>query len=231
MQKFKGFTRGQGLSQIPSQFFNELLPLIDDVAELKVTLFCMWALQQKEGDYKYLRYAELVENEILMAGLRLLDEDADAVLDQALEKAEARGTLLSAVISVKDDEVCYYVINSERGRVFIDQMRAGQWRPLDKEEIEILPPRPTIYKLYEDNIGLLTPIVKEALINAETEYPIEWIEDAIQQAAERNARSWKYISKVLDNWKQEGRNREAVRGDRQQINGYTTGEYSNIIKS
>lgn len=233
MIEFNGFTKGQGLTQIPAQFFNELLPLIDDVAELKVTLFSMWALQQKEGEYKYLRYDEFVENETLMAGLNCLhdDGDGDAVLDDGLAKAEARGTLLSVVLTVNDDEVCYYVINSERGRIFIDQVTAGEWRPTGKDEIELLPPRPTIYKVYEDNIGLLTPIMKEALSDAEKEYPTEWIEDAIQHAVERNARNWKYIIKVLENWKQEGRNRETVRGDRQQDNGYTSGEWADIIKS
>jgi len=233
MIEFNGFTKGQGLAQIPAQFFNELLPLIDDVAELKITLFSMWALQQKEGEYKYLRYDEYVENETLMAGLVMLDdnEDGDAVLDDALAKAEARGTLLSVVLSVNDDEVCYYVINSERGRTFVDQITAGEWQPTGKDEIELLPPRPTIYKVYEDNIGLLTPIIKEALIDAEKDYPTEWIEEAIQHAVERNARNWKYIIKVLENWKQEGRNRETVRGDRQQDNGYTSGEWADIIKS
>ena len=233
MLEFNGFIKGQGLTQIPAQFFNELLPLIDDVAELKITLFSMWALQQKEGEYKYLRYDEYAENDMLMAGLVVLDEDgdSDAVLDNGLAKAEARGTLLSVIISVNDDEMCYYVINSERGRTFIEQVKAGEWRPTSKDEIEVLPPRPTIYKLYEDNVGLLTPIIKETLINAEQEYPIEWVEEAIQIAVERNARNWKYISKVLEGWKQEGRNRETLRGDRQQDNGYNTGEWADIIKS
>ena len=234
MSKFKGFSNGKSqLTQIPSQFFIELLPLIDDIGELKVTLFCMWALQQKEGDYKYLRYSEFVENTALMAGLNLLDDegDGDAVLDDALARAELRGTILSADITVNNEEVCYYVMNSERGRTFIQQLEAGEWRPIAKEEIAILPPRPSIYKLYEDNIGLLTSIVKDTLDDAQSEYPVEWIEEAIQLAVEREARNWKYISKILDVWKQEGRSRETVRGDSQQADRYTSGEWADIIKS
>lgn len=234
MAKFNGFINGKAeLTQIPSQFFTELLPLIDDVAELKVTLFSMWALQQKEGDYKYLRYAEFVENNILMEGLQQLttDGDVDAVLDDALEKAQKRGTLLSAIANVKDDEICYYVMNSERGRTFIQQVESGEWQPSAKDEIEILPPRPSIFKLYEDNIGLLSPLVKDALVDAQNEYPVEWIEEAIQLAVEREARNWKYISKILDAWKQEGRSRETVRGDSQQADRYTSGEWADIIKS
>lgn len=234
MSKFKGFTNGKSsLTQIPSQFFDEVLPSIDDVAELKVTLFSMWAMQQKEGDYKYLRYDEFVENHTLMAGLEILHEegDGDAILDDALARAELRGTILSTVVTLYDEEICYYVMNSERGQTFIKQLQAGEWRPTTKDEIEILPPRPSIYKLYEDNIGLLSSIIKEALVDAQKEFPVEWIEEAIQIAVEREARNWKYISKILDVWKQEGRSRETVRGDSQQANPYKSGKWADIINS
>lgn len=234
MAKFNGFFNGKAhLTQIPEQFYSELLPLIDDLAELKVTLFCMWALQQKEGEYKYLRYGEFVENKTLMDGLQILHKegDGDAVLDMALEKAVARGTLLSTTISRNDDEVCYYVINSERGRTVIDQLEAGEWRPTATDEVEVLPPRPSIYALYEQNIGIITPKMAEILKDAEREYTFDWIEDAIHYAVKRNARSWSFIGTILENWKQEGRSRETVRGDSQQADGYTTGEWADIIKS
>ena len=152
-----------------------------------------------------------------MAGLQVLDEDGDVdeILDDALVKARARGTLLSTEISIKDEEICYYVINSERGRTFIDQVNTGKWRPNHKGEIDILPARPTLYTLYEQNIGVLTPMIVDSIKDAEKEYPTEWIEEAIQHAVERNARSWKYIVKLLETWKQEGRVREAVREDHQ----------------
>ena len=117
MRKFNGFSNGKPhVTRIPSQFFHELLPLIDDLAELKVTMFCMWAIQQKEGGYKYLRYDELTADESLLAGLTAVDTESDPleILDSALDKAVTRGTLLSAEISLNDEKVCYYVINSER---------------------------------------------------------------------------------------------------------------------
>ena len=49
MQKFNGFPPGKTRTTvIPNQFFSELLPTIDDLVELKLTLYCMWALQQQE---------------------------------------------------------------------------------------------------------------------------------------------------------------------------------------
>ena len=34
---------------IPDVFFTELLPLVDDLAELKLTLHCFWLLNEQEG--------------------------------------------------------------------------------------------------------------------------------------------------------------------------------------
>ena len=142
---FKGFTRGKAQSiVIPAQFFSELLPQIDDAAELKATLFCMYALQQKEGGYRYLRYDEFLADEDLMRGLGVLGESTDPAetLDAALDKATKRGTLLTAAVTLDHRKLCYYVINSERGRVFVDQIESGEWRPVSADEIEVLPGAP-----------------------------------------------------------------------------------------
>lgn len=234
MRKFNGFSNGKPhVTRIPTQFFHELLPLIDDLAELKVTMYCMWAIQQKEGDYKYLRHDELVADSALHKGLKTIDADIDSVelLNDALQKAVTRGTLLSAEISLNDNKVCYYVMNSERGRLLIDQLQAGEWRPVDKDEIEILPPRPTIFALYEENIGVLTPMIVDSLKDAQQEFPVHWIEEAIKIAVEANVRRWKYILKVLEGWKQEGRSRETVQGHIEQHEQYTTGEWADFIES
>ena len=208
---FKGFTRGKAqIIKIPAQFFSELLPQIDDVAELKVTLFCMYALQQKEAGYRYLRYDELLANEDLMSGLGILDESADPadILDAALDRAKRRGTLLAAEITLNHQKTRYYVINSERGRGVFDQLAGGEWVPVSADEIEVLPARPNVYALYEENIGVLTPMIADAIKDAQESYPAGWLEDAIRVAVERNVRHWRYISKVLDRWQQKGRGYE-----------------------
>ena len=48
---------------LPAYFFSELLPLIDDLAELKVTIFSLGALNQKDGDYRFLRFDEFIAAE------------------------------------------------------------------------------------------------------------------------------------------------------------------------
>jgi len=51
---------------IPDFFFTDLLPLIDDLAELKLTLHCFWLLNEQEGRLRYLRGSDLRGDDILL---------------------------------------------------------------------------------------------------------------------------------------------------------------------
>lgn len=64
MKAFSGFPAGkQAVAKVPNTFFAELLPAIDDLAELKVTLYCLWLLNHKQGDLRYTRVAEIAADE------------------------------------------------------------------------------------------------------------------------------------------------------------------------
>ena len=71
--------------------------------------------------------------------------------------------------------------------------------------IQVEIDRPNIFKLYEQNIGLLTPLVADHLRDAADLYPEEWIEAAFREAVQHNIRKWSYISAILRNWETEGR--------------------------
>ncbi len=221
------------LRGLPARFFSEWLPAIDDLAELKVTIFFLAQVQQKEGDYRYLRRAEFLADSDLMRGLALLHraKNPAAILDMALEKAVKRGSLLVAEIALGQTARRYYFENDARGQLLQSRMQAGDWRPAAGAEIELLPPRPSIYQLYEENIGALTPMIAEALKEAEQAYPRAWIEEALRYAVERNARNWRYISKVLDSWQQEGRSHETSERHHERQRKYTTGKWKDYIQS
>jgi len=195
---------------LPAYFFNELLPLIDDLAELKVTIFTLAALQQKDGDYRFLRFDEFIADEQLMRGLAVLNESMTALqmLNGALDKTIARGTLLMSEVHVKGEVKRYYTSADTAGRALHQRILAGEWRPSANREIELLPARPSIFGLYEDNIGVLTPMIVDSLKDAEATYPREWLEEAMRLAVEGNKRNWRYIRAILERWQQEGRGRE-----------------------
>ncbi len=50
--------------------------------------------------------------------------------------------------------------------------------------------RPNVFKLYEENIGPLTPMIADALKDAENTFSPEWIAEAIELAVKNNKRSW-----------------------------------------
>ncbi|HEY1348396.1 MAG TPA: DnaD domain protein [Ktedonobacteraceae bacterium] len=74
-----------------------------------------------------------------------------------------------------------------------------------RPHVQVQVERPNIFQLYEQNIGLLTPMLVSQLEDAQDRYPADWIESAFNEAVQRNKRNWKYISAILRRWETEGR--------------------------
>ena len=194
MRTFSGFAAGQvPRASLPDQFFAELLPLIDDLVELKVTLACLRLFDQKPGLVQWTTAAELTVDAALV--------DVKADVAAGLAKAIERGSLLSAT---DRSGQAYLFANTEVGRAAAAAIERG-------ERIEAIPAianRPNIYVLYEQVVGSLTPIIAEQLRDAEQEFPAQWIEDAFAEAARQNIRSWAYIAKILNNRARKGKSNE-----------------------
>lgn len=75
----------------------------------------------------------------------------------------------------------------------------------EKARVKVQVERPNIFVLYEQNIGLLTPMIANQLEDAADRYPADWIESAFSEAVQRNKRNWKYINAILRRWETEGR--------------------------
>ena len=65
---------------------------------------------------------------------------------------------------------------------------------------EFMSTGPTVFRLYEQNMGPLTPLIADRLIKALETYPTEWIEEALGEAVAYNRRSWRYVARILENW-------------------------------
>jgi len=61
-----------------------------------------------------------------------------------------------------------------------------------------------ISKLYEENIGMLTPTVAESVKDIAHQYPSGWFEEALKEAVKSEHRNLKYIEAILERWKVEG---------------------------
>jgi DnaD/phage-associated family protein len=206
---FNGFSPGKNqIVPLHAQFFSEVLPLVDDLAEMKVVLFCYRALQQKTGTYRYLVRDDFLEDEALCQGLAVIEEDVDAALERGLERALEHSILLAAEVESNGQTRKLYFMNTHRGQAAVRQIAAGAFMPDAAWRIEILPERPSIYQLYEENIGQITPLIADELKDAEDDFPYAWLQDAMKIAVESNKRSWKYVRAILVRWQQEGRHNE-----------------------
>lgn len=205
---FNGLSPGKvEFDRIPRLFFSELLPSIDHLGELKVTLYTLWRLDRMGGDFRYLTKSDFLADTKFVRGLAESDEASEAILEESLARCVKRGTLLKANAPQRDDIVSLYFFNSQKGRTAVEAIQNGEWRPPDydaRAPIELAPERPNIYKLYEENIGPITPLLAEALRDAEDEYPAKWIEEAFRIAVEKNVRNWRYVGAILRRWHERG---------------------------
>ena len=236
---YEGFPAGKiEFDRIPSPFFSELLPLIDHLGELKVTLYVLWRLDRMAGDFRYLTQADFLEDARFMAGLAETSQDQEAVLAESLERCVADGILLEASVRQNDQSQSLYFFNSPKGRSALDAIQRGTWQPFAHQDaqvpVELPQKQPNIYQLYEDNIGPLTPLLAESLEDAEKEYPAAWVVEAFRIAVEKNIRNWRYVQAILKRWQERGydvpeERRNAQEGSSEDFRKYSQGDWADFI--
>lgn len=234
MPAFTGFPSGKNpYVPLPETFFSTVLPQMDNLGELKVVLYLFWWLYQKEGSPRCASDRELLADPLLRRTLRRQGDPRpiEERLRAALEQAQANGILLRVRVRVDDEIVSWYFFNTDRSRRAVTRLQRGEISPetlLDVEGPVAQPPgadsgggalsmggmihtlaleidRPNIFTLYEQNVGLLLPLVAEELREAGERYPQEWIEEAFRLAAQQNKRKWSYIRAILRRWETEGK--------------------------
>lgn len=235
MQGFSGFPIGKvRVTSIPNLFFSDLLPQIDHLGELKVTLYSFWALSQQDQVVRFLRLTDYLRDMTFMKGMGATPTEGANELLKSLERAVARGTLLHVVVETADGNVDLYFMNTPKGRAAVEGILQGEWRPAlgrNESPIGLMVERPNLFVLYEQNIGALTPIISDELREAEMVYPNPWFKEAIELAVINNARNWRYVRAILERWRQQGKANTDNRGG-----GYpsvkvheTADEYKDLI--
>ena len=215
---FPGFPARSRQTPIPNLFFTAVLPEVDDITELKVCLGLFWKLSWKKGYPRFVTLKEMAGDLDLMTGLSHGGADPSARLQQGLERSLARGTFLhlalerptslekSGAPAGKETEHLYF-LNTDADRSAINRVRSGEVDLGALPKVEAMPEPPehrNIFGLYEENIGVLTPLIAEELKEAEREYPFAWIVEAFKEAVRMDRRRWRYIQRILEHWKAEG---------------------------
>ncbi len=237
MTRFGGFPAGMRFTAIPDPFLGLVVPEISDIGELRATLALFSGLYRKRSYVRFVSMTELKADVSLIKGLKADGGEPDAGLQAALDKVIDRGTFLRMdVASEHGDEVLFF-LNSPADRDVMAKIQSGQiavpkLTPKLPASVVAGEDRPDVFGLYEDNIGLLTPIVADELRAARNVYSDSWIQDAIKEAARQNKRRWSYISAILERWGTEGRTDGAYRGDNKKADPdkFIKGKYGHMVQ-
>ena len=204
---FTGFQEDNlNLVRLPETFFSQLLPMIDSLTQLRLLLYFFWHIEQQESSLKFLKFKDLFSDPTLvdMTGTEIrLKEDLEALVNM--------GIILKA--SIPGEEKTIYFINGPQGRAALKAIEDGQWKATvsRRKPIQLTDQQPNIFRLYEENIGPITPLIAEILKEDEQIYPEAWINEALEIAVTHNVRKWKYVQAILERWQNEGRGNEQNR--------------------
>ena len=140
--------------------------------------------------------------EIVAAVIPVPEKNSEASLDKAI-----RHGIIDARVN-DDIEKTRFSLHIQNRQTRYSGSNFGEHTREDDEEktpwlAEVA--RPNIFAQYEDNIGMLTPMVADELREAESHYPMSWIDEAFKEAVTQNKRSWRYVSRILERWDREGR--------------------------
>ena len=237
MKTVSGFPAKMQFTPVPNFFFSHLLPQISDITELKTTLHILEALYRKRGYPRHVTYTELLGNASLISSLKKeTAKPADQALSNALKMATKRGTILHLALDWDEKPEDIYLLNTEPDRQVVAKIQNGELQlpgsrakvPANIETEEL----PDIFTLYEQNIGMLTPMIAEELKEAEKLYPISWIKDAIKEAVNQGKHKWSYISAILERWVTEGKSHGAHKRyfEREDPDKYIKGRYGHMVK-
>ena len=204
---FSGFPDdNESYVRIPTAFFTQLLPEMRDLNQIRLLLYLFWHSQAQQDTIRYFRLDDLASDPTLLQMM-----DGEEGLQTALEGLVDLGAVLKADLEWMDE--IYYFLNSPQGRAAVQSIEQGNWQDVnkDRQPIHLVGEQPNIFELYEENIGVITPMMAEILKDDEATYPASWIEEAIRIAVTRNVRTWKYVQGILKRWQKEGREDEQHR--------------------
>ena len=196
--------------EVPEALLSEIAPLIRDVGELQLILAVVRMGTERGGVDQPVSREELNRDPGIQRAFQVEGTMRDSAesIERSLELAVARGVVIKLRVIDGDAERIWYFLNTLQNAARVRAMTNGTESPPKTLWATGAPPhveaeRPTVFRLYEQNIGPLTPLVAQRLLDALEVYPPGWIEDAVAEAVGYNKRSWRYISRILENWQVE----------------------------
>jgi len=213
----QGFPDGSRWTPVPDLFFSRYLPELGDASAAGLALLAMWRIHRRKGNAPAATRAVDLESDAVVArylrSLGVSDVDVPRTVAAALDQLVAAGLLLEARTAGEGGPARWVFVNDHDGRATHRQWQEGGLilPELPTGSADQRLERPSVFKLYEENMGPVSPLIVDELRAAAETYPESWIEDAVRQAVANNARTWSYVEAILKRWASEGRADDADR--------------------
>ena len=212
-----------GFTLVPGSYVSQLMRQIDDPLELKVTLLTFHLLSRARQYPAYVTRTELESRAAAVLGI------AAEACGQGLDAAVRRGVMLRLVLPLEGEDTEVYFANIEADIEAIEELKA---RFVSGGAVAGSAAVHNIFELYEQNVGMVSPMIAEELKDAQQTYPADWIEEAFREAVRVRKLNWKYISRILERWTAEGKDSGANRPGARSVDRdkYIKGRYGHLVK-
>ncbi len=199
-------------TRVPNAVLGRFLTNVAEPDVVKLILRAVWLLERQRGYPKYITREDLrndrVLSQVLTGGTRF---------ERALQDALSLNVLIEVVI---DRRTCLMLNTTSAARAAVSTIASQDGLDHDDNGWDTpatsgLPP--DAFRAYEENIGILTPMIRENILTALEDFTDDDITHAVRIAVENESRSWSFVAGVLRRWSKEG-----IPNDRR--DGKSTGE-------
>mgnify|MGYP006276831029 CR=1 FL=1 len=214
------------LVPLPAHFVDHVLPQIASIVELKVTLHVFAMVTRQTVRPRRVSWDMLCDDDTLMQSLQVTAVHARPrdLLAEGLSAAVQRGTLMHVVRNdAHGRAVNWYLVRTEANQA---------WAKRHEGILEDEPaPAPLgVVAVYEQHIGVVSPMILAEIQQAQRRYPDAWIIEAIHEAVVANSHSWRYVAKILARWARDGRHGMTADATTLDTDRYTDGTYGGLFR-
>ena len=186
-------------TRIPNAVLGTLLALKPDPSVVTLVLRAIWLLERQRTFPRNITIDELRHDRVLSVTLETPDQ-----FDNALEEALTIGVLINAdggLLMLNTESAVRQAasIGKSSSADRTSEAEAGGWEASASSALPV-----DAFRAYEENIGALSPIIRENITNALQDFTDEHIAEAIKIAVENESRTWAFVAGVLRRWARDG---------------------------
>lgn len=200
-QPVKGFPMPDDFAttRVPNAVLGRVLTNINDADEIKLILRAIWLFEHQRGYPRYITHDDLRRDRVLSV---VIPDQSD--FDRILKSAVERGVFVEVSIN---DNICLMFNTESARRASIEVSPTANDLNTDNNGWET-PAASTgsadAFRAYEENIGILSPMIRQSILAALEDFTDEDITRAVRIAVENESRSWSFVAGVLRRWARDG---------------------------